>query len=315
MSESTLQFLNNWHQFMIILAPIFLVIGVVNFIFYKLKLSLTKNFKAKYDLVSKHENTFLFITHLCIGIAIFFFANTYKADGLTQSFFWFWIRLFISMCMGVLYSYVAVLMLRFYHPTKQGKRLKTYRYQPRINPKTGNEMKLLSEDEEDAYLDEGMQAEENVFSVDYDVWIDVESGDTQIEKYEGRLHALECDRCGFQTLKLEKEEITKEISDHEDGELIKHYKCTYCKRIKRKTVNLSHNKSETDFAVTETTKFVEDPLHEGPRVVAIKLEIHSNEGQTRNYAFQNMEEAQKFLKEFDYDKLKKDENEEEVVEE
>ena len=31
---------------------------------------------------------------------------------------------------------------------------------------------LLSEDEEDAYLDEGMQAEENVFSVDYDVWID-----------------------------------------------------------------------------------------------------------------------------------------------
>ena len=30
-------------------------------------------------------------------------------------------------------------------------------------------MKLLSEEEEDAYLDEGMQAEENVFSVDYDI--------------------------------------------------------------------------------------------------------------------------------------------------
>ena len=44
-------------------------------------------------------------------------------------------------------------------------------------------MKLLSEDEEDVYLDEGMQAEENVFSVDYDVWIDEESGYTKIEKH------------------------------------------------------------------------------------------------------------------------------------
>ena len=39
-------------------------------------------------------------------------------------------------------------------------------------------MKLLSEEEEDAYLDEGQQAEENVFSVDYDVWIDEETGYT-----------------------------------------------------------------------------------------------------------------------------------------
>ena len=105
-------------------------------------------------------------------------------------------------------------------------------------------------------------------------------------------------------LKLEKEEITKEVTETEDGELIKHYKCTYCKRIKRKTVNLSHEKSATDFSVTESTKFVEDPLNEGPKVVAIKLEIHSNEGQIINYEFQNMDEAQKFLKEFDYEKLK-----------
>ena len=50
-------------------------------------------------------------------------------------------------------------------------------------------MKLLSE-EEDVYLDEGMQAEENAYSVDYDVWIDEKTGFTKIEKYNGRLHAL-----------------------------------------------------------------------------------------------------------------------------
>ena len=39
-------------------------------------------------------------------------------------------------------------------------------------------MKFVKEEEEDAYLDEGQQAEENVFSVDYDVWIDQETGYT-----------------------------------------------------------------------------------------------------------------------------------------
>ena len=41
-------------------------------------------------------------------------------------------------------------------------------------------MRLLSEDEEDVYLDEGMQAEENIFSVDYDVWIDEVTGDINV---------------------------------------------------------------------------------------------------------------------------------------
>jgi len=164
-------------------------------------------------------------------------------------------------------------------------------------------MKLLSEEEEDAYLDEGMQAEEDVFSVDYDVWIDIETNDTHIEKYEGRLHAMECDRCGFQTLKLEKEEIIKEATDYEDGELLKHFKCSYCKRIKRKTVRLSQKKEESDFEINEHTKFVENPLHIGSKVVLVKLEIHSSDGDMKSFEFQNTHEGQKFLKEFDFDKV------------
>ncbi|MEO9849997.1 MAG: hypothetical protein ABJH72_24425 [Reichenbachiella sp.] len=306
MNESTLNFLNNWSSAMLILTPVFAGIGIFIFIFYKVKLATTKIYKDKYDLVSKHEYKYLLTAHIAIASAIFFICNTYEASGLTHSFMWFWIRLFISLCIGVLYGYVALLMLNFYYPTQQAKRLKAYRYEPRINPKTGNKMKLLSEEEEDAYLDEGMQAEEDVFSVDYDVWIDIDTGDTHIEKYEGRLHAMECDRCGFQTLKLEKEEITKEVTEHEDGELIKHYKCTYCKRIKRKTVNLSHEKSASDFKVTESTQFVEDPLNSGPKIVLLKMDIHISGGRIQNYEFQNMNEAQKFLKEFDISKLEEE---------
>lgn len=310
MEESTIDFLNNWDFIMWYLVPISIGLGVLTYLTYKVKLLSTKAFKAKYDFISKYEYLFLLISHIFIAVSIFCICNTYPADGLNQTFMWFWIRLFISLCFGVLYGYVALLMLKFYYPTRQAKRLKKYRYQARINPKTGNQMKLLSEEEEDVYLDEGMQAEEDVFSIDYDVWIDVETGDTQIEKYEGRLHAIECDRCGFQTLKLELEEITKEATDSEDGELIKHYKCSYCNRIKRKTVNLSHHKKESDFVLTDSTKFVEDPLNDGIKVVAIKIEVHSSENQIQNFEFQNLNEAQKFLKEFKLEKLEESGEEE-----
>lgn len=306
MSESIVNFLSTWGTAMYILSPVFLGIGIIIFTFYKIKLSSTKAYKDKYDLVSKREYGFLLSAHFSIAAAIFFICNTYQAEGLNHSFLWFWIRLFISLCIGVLYGYVALLMLKFYYPTQQAKRLKIYRYEPRVNPKTGNKMKLLSEEEEDAYLDEGMQAEEDVFSVDYDVWIDVETGDTHIEKYEGRLHAMECDRCGFQTLRLEKEEITQEITEDQEGELIKHYKCSYCKRIKRRTVKLSKQKSASDFKITETTQFVEDPLNDGPRIALVKVDIHTTDGQVKNFEFQNTNEAQKFLKEFDLRKLEED---------
>ena len=75
-------------------------------------------------------------------------------------------------------------------------------YTPRINQQSGNKMRLLREDEEDVHLDEGMRAEEDVFSVDYDVWIDEMTGRTQVEKYPGHLEALQCNNCGFFTMKV-----------------------------------------------------------------------------------------------------------------
>lgn len=303
MSESHFRFLEIWQTSMFYLAPSMGGIGILIYLLFRIKFSSQKSFKDKYDFVSQYEFGYYLATHICIALGIFFIFNTYNAQAIAKSMFWFYVRLAIGFCLAVLYGYVAQLMLKFWYPSIQTKKLKRLRYTPRINPKTGNEMKLLSEEEEDAYLDEGMQAEEDVFSVDYDVWIDVETNDTHIEKYEGRLHALECDRCGFQTLKLEKEEIIKEAKDHDDGELLKHYKCSYCKRIKRKTVRLSQTKTESDFEVNEHTKFVEDPLHIGSKVVLVKMEIHSSEGDVKNFEFQNAHEAEKFLKEFDFDKV------------
>jgi len=302
LSPETLAFLDQWQQGMFIIAPASIILAILSYVIYKLIFGSLKDSKSKYDFIAQHEFKFYIASHILIAIAILCICNTYKQETVKLSLVWFFVRFFIGLCIATLYGYIAQLVLKYYYPKKQHAHMRKLRYKPRINPVNGNEMKLLSEEEEDAYLDEGMQAEEEVFSVDYDVWIDTETGDTKIEKYEGRLTALQCDRCGFQTLRLNKEEIIKEANEENDGELLKEYKCSYCKRIRRKTIKLSRTKTESDFKLTEHTKFVENPLGESTRVVAVKVEIFSNKDDVHNFEFQNLKEAERFLKEFSFEK-------------
>jgi hypothetical protein len=132
-------------------------------------------------------------------------------------------------------------ILKFYYPFFIEKRLKKLRFKPRISQKSGKEMILLSEEEEDAYLDEGMQMEENLYSIDYDVWYCKESGDVFIEKYIGHLHAEKCPSCDYQTYRIVKEEIVEKPSADRDGVIAKHFKCSYCnhRSVKEQPLKLS----------------------------------------------------------------------------
>jgi transcription elongation factor Elf1 len=291
-------FLMQWQLVVQILIFAALALAVIFYIGYQLAYASKKTYKEKFDLASAFETKRYFQVHVLLGIALFFFINTLRPDVVAMNPVWLGIRFFIAACGGVLYIYIASLLLKYYWPGPLNKKLRKLRYTPRINPKTGNKMKLLSEAEEDAYLDEGMQAEENVFSVDYDVWIDEATEDTLIEKYAGHLVAFECDRCGFQTLKLDKEEVIKEATAQEDGLLKKEFKCTYCGRIKRKEVILSR-KIRQDVS---TGKLVDDPLNTRKHVVTVKIDLYSNENDHVSFEFQNKNEAKKFLEEFEFDK-------------
>ena len=294
------EFLAIWHQIAFILVFVALGIGVLNYLFYKINFASKGTFKEKFDLASEKETKRFLQTHIFFAIALFFFNNTLQDETVALSKIWFFIRIFISTCISVLYGYVAYLVLQFYYPGRLEKKLQRLRYTPRINTENGNKMKLLSEEEEDAYLDEGMQAEENVFSVDYDVWIDELTGQTKIEKYKGHLSALECDRCGFQTLRLTKEEIIVAPTETTDGEILKEFNCSYCGRIKRKNVILTRTmKDGSQAAVLKA-----DEGESGISVV--KIEIHGVNGEVKEYDFQNLDQAQNFLNEFDFEKLEEE---------
>ena len=257
--------------------------------------------KAKHEIASEFEIKVLRFSQIMVAMSIFCLVNVLQEEIVERAPMpWFAIRAFMGICFGTLYGYVAHLIFTYYYPGRISSRLEKLRYTPRINPTTGNKMKLLSEEEEDAYLDEGQQAEENVFSVDYDVWIDEETGYTHIEKYKGHLNAHECDNCGFKTLRLVKEEVVEEATEFWDGSINQEFSCSYCGRIKRKTVSLSYKANDK---VSENARLVSNPLANNKAIETIKIEIFSNKGDSKVFNFQNIEQTQSFLEEFDFEKM------------
>lgn len=214
---------------------IMLVLGALVFLIYHLRVTLIKGYKDKYDFIAKYEINYYIWASFCVILAGWFFLNSLFSERENIDVGIFIARMlgtlvFISIFMVVVYN-----VLKIYYPAVVEKKLHKWRYKPRISPKTGKKMKLLSEEEEDVYLTEGMQAEETVFSIDYDVWIDEETQYTQIEKYAGNLHAEKCSQCGFQTLRVVKEEVINSPSAGSKGELLKYYECTYCGHKEKKT--------------------------------------------------------------------------------
>jgi hypothetical protein len=285
-----------WYTAMIIGGIFMVTVAIIVYLIYKMKVSMISDPKERHDFINKNEVRWYKWFYYLIGLAAAFGVNLYGQDNNAGIGVWFIVRLFISICAATLIGYVASLVLEYYYPTVLNFKLRRLRYAPRINPKTGAKMRLLSEDEEDVHLDEGMQAEENMFSIDYDVWMDEKAGDIKIEKYQGHLIALQCNNCGFYTMKVMREEIIERNEDESPKELLKHYQCTYCKNVRATQFTIS--RKEVEDYKTQKPKRNGNPKN----IELIKMDVHSNLGQKKSFEFSSVDEAQKFLSEFDFDK-------------
>lgn len=249
MLETPLEFIDNWDNWAKIIALTSFAISLAIFLRYWLQMVTTKDLKTKYDLINSKEISSFRSGSVFLIIAFAFLANAFLSD---IGMFWMAIRAIVTICLSVIIGVILQNVLKFYYPFYVEKRLKKLRYKPRISPKTGKLMKLLSEEEEDVYLDEGMQAEENTFSVDYDVWVDEETGYTKIEKYSGHMHALQCPECNYQTFKVEREEVLAQPTEFEGGELVKYFECGYCghKESRKFKVSKTHPMDSTEAATS-----------------------------------------------------------------
>lgn len=292
------EFLEIWYEAMVTGGIIFSAIGLIIYLIHNFRVALVKDFKEKYDFILAHEIKWYKKAFLALAVGIGFFINLYGsgASNLNTVGVWFYVRIFFGFAGATLVAYVANLVLDFYYPTKLNNKLKRWRYMPRINPANGHKMRLLSEEEEDVHLDMGRQAEESIFSIDYDVWMDEKTGDIKIEKYDGHLTALRCNNCGFFTMKVVKEEVSQRYEDESPKELIKHYKCAYCKNLRATAFVVSRKEAEdykqSKSLIRRNTKNID----------LVKIELHSILSGKRFYEFPSVEQAQKFLEEFDVDK-------------
>lgn len=227
--ESLPPFLVSWDTYMMYLCYAAIGIGVLIFLYHEFRAASIKDLKDKYDYVNLHEIKYFGYTVMCFIAAACFWGLTVRTEKIAYSgMIFFWVRLFIVLSMGCIVYFIFFTLLKIYYPKYLEKRLDKLRNTPRTSP-AGNKMRKLSEEEEDAYMDADMIAEEaNIHSVDYDVWLDEKTGQKKIEKYNSYQHADKCSNCGYYTLRMEREEIKQEPTAFEPGLLVKHYKCGYC---------------------------------------------------------------------------------------
>ena len=209
--------------------------GVLLLLFLFVRLATLRDYKAKYDFINQHEKNLLWYSSMAFIAAAAFYATS----TLATAWLFIFVGLFVSTMFGMIVGVVIFNYLQYYYPTLLEKRLDTLRHTPRISPETGKPMKLLSEEEEDVHLDDGQRAEENIFSVDYDVWVDEASDYVKIEKYKGHLHAEKSPTCGYYTLRVVREEIIESPTLEREGTLVKHYECSYTKYKTQRVFNIA----------------------------------------------------------------------------
>jgi hypothetical protein len=236
-------FISGWNRYMTVLALVFSIVAFGILLFHEIRKAGIKNSKQRYDFITENEIKYLWYFLITLLIAGVFYSNTLISEWIEyKGLVWFAGRFFISVCAAILIFQLLDSLVKIYYVGKLEARLKVLRNKPRVSP-SGNLMRKLSEEEEDAHLDASQIAEEankgGLRTYNYDVWVDDRTGYKQVEKYDETLHPLECEECGYVTLRVTAEEVIVEPTSTEKGVLIRHYKCTFCKHRERREINLA----------------------------------------------------------------------------
>lgn len=103
------------------------------------------------------------------------------------------------------------------------------RNQPRYSQLNGQLMRKLNDQEEDEFLAGGQLTEEEVGSVDYDVWVTDDKSDIQILRYAKRGFRYQaCPKCGYVTYHHAHSQVLEAATYHSSGSRALYYECKNC---------------------------------------------------------------------------------------
>ena len=137
----------------------------------------------------------------------------------------------VWLCVGILFLPALLLLLIWVYKWKIARIRKH-----KIVCHCGSEMELLSESQEDSFLDAIKQLEESLGSRDYDVWLCEKCKNTIIYPYDKIFSGYDkCPSCGAKTYKKKYDSVVREPSVHHDGLMKTVFECKNCKYKNEKT--------------------------------------------------------------------------------
>ncbi len=239
MNKVTESFVRDWREITLLWSEIAFGLSILILLYYFIVKSFKTKRTTKYQYISENEVRFFWYAALALSISVTFLINgsIIRVDN-TSSQFVLGIKTFLSIAIGFAVAYFFSTYIHVYYPFRVEKKLHNIRFKPRFSPE-GNEMKILTEKEEDVHLTQEMIHHENISAYEYDVWLDEKTGYKIIDKYKGKLHDLICENCNYRTLHEIREEVVEEPTATVAGKLIKEYKCTYCNHTEHRESSIA----------------------------------------------------------------------------
>lgn len=110
------------------------------------------------------------------------------------------------------------------------KMAQNLRNKPRYSKINGKIMHKLSEEEDDRFLERGQITEEEIGSVDYDIWVTEDENEVLILRYQKRYSKYSaCPKCGFNTYHLAHTRVVRHATYSHSGKKEIVYECKNCR--------------------------------------------------------------------------------------
>lgn len=241
MENSTAPFFETWDSYLLVGSYVCFGIALLIILFHELKIMMTSGEKDRYDYVNEHEIRYFWyaIIAFIAGVSLYLSAVITPMFPIDDS-----MKVYVSVFFVAGFVVIAYLILassvRILYPRFLENRLMRIRNKPRVSA-AGNKMRRLTSEEGAVHLEESQLAEHSseIHSVEYDVWVDEKTGEKRVEKYMAYQHAEKCGECGFFTMKIDTEEVVKKPGYQEEGVLLEHYRCSYCRHREAREVPIA----------------------------------------------------------------------------
>lgn len=111
---------------------------------------------------------------------------------------------------------------------------------PHRCPQCGTQMKKIDEVHDNEYLNRAQDLEEQIGSVDYDVWLCPNCGETDIEPYVNQASTYqECEQCHAHTAALRQNRIIRRPTTTREGQGVHDYGCLNCGHVTSKPYSIA----------------------------------------------------------------------------